>query len=462
MSKYAQVFGQYLDLCRQVEGRRAAAPLIARLNKAGAEALGRIAGKYRPDPMAVPQTRPDSLFAPDYGVNLMRVDLPVDGAAAFRCGVPNLNSYVGIVANDAFHPTHSLQSLPEGLTVCSLSAVPEHLVEKVINILIHIVDNSVETGDPTEALNALLLSDGILIHAAAGVKLDKAVQIVNISNPATPMLAPRRVVVIAEDDAGLKVLLCDHSQAPTVEHLSVECVSVDAAKGSSIEIYDIEEGQASSRRAWRLNARQADSSRLSVATAFLQGGISGNGFHVECTGDRTHTSLSGLAICACGQVVDNSVTLVHKGLHGTSRQNFKSALYDDARGGFGGKIVVAPGAMFTDAAQSNKNLIIGDDARMSTAPQLEIYCDEVKCSHGATTGSLDDRAMFYMQSRGIPAEEARRMLTQSFMSDVVDSISFEVLRQRMHVLVEKRLSGAAASCDTCATACGSQPLNTEL
>ena len=113
MSKYAQVFGQYLDLCRQVEGRRASAPLIARLNEAGAEALGRIAGKYRPDPMAVPQTRPDSLFAPDYGVNLMRVDLPVDAAAAFRCGVPNLNSYVGIVANDAFHPTHSLQSLPE-------------------------------------------------------------------------------------------------------------------------------------------------------------------------------------------------------------------------------------------------------------------------------------------------------------------------------------------------------------
>ena len=111
--------------------------------------------------------------------------------------------------------------------------------------------------------------------------------------------------------------------------------------------------------------------------------------------------------------------------------------------------------MFTDAEQTNRNIVDGESARMITAPQLEIYCDEVKCSHGATTGQLDERAMFYMQARGIPADEARRMLTQAFMVDVIGSITFEVLRQRLHLLVEKRLSGTAAGCDTCVTACHS-------
>lgn len=109
--------------------------------------------------------------------------------------------------------------------------------------------------------------------------------------------------------------------------------------------------------------------------------------------------------------------------------------------------------MFTDASQNNRNLLIGDTARMAASPQLEIYCDEVKCSHGATTGQLDERAIFYMQTRGVPTEEARRMLTQTFMSDIIDHISFEVLRQRIHLLVERRLSGASGNCETCATAC---------
>ena len=150
------------------------------------------------------------------------------------------------------------------------------------------------------------------------------------------------------------------------------------------------------------------------------------------------------------------MVLTHSGKHGSSRQVFKNALFDSSRGGFSGRIIVDEGAVFTDADQSNRNLLLGDDARMTGAPQLEIYCDEVKCSHGATTGQLDERAIFYMQSRGIPRDEARRMLTQTFMGDVVDTISFEVLRQRIHVLVEKRLSGAETDCNTCATACKNQ------
>ena len=151
--------------------------------------------------------------------------------------------------------------------------------------------------------------------------------------------------------------------------------------------------------------------------------------------------------------MDNRATLTHSSTHGESRQLFKNALFGDARVGFGGRIIVKEGAVFTDAAQNNRNILISPDAHMETSPQLEIYCDEVKCSHGATTGQLDERALFYMQTRGIPAEQARRMLTQAFMADVVDNISYEVLRQRLHILVEKRLSGAPESCSSCSSQC---------
>ncbi|MDE6158164.1 MAG: SufD family Fe-S cluster assembly protein [Muribaculaceae bacterium] len=318
-----------------------------------------------------------------------------------------------------------------------------------------VLSRHLSDGGSAAALNSLFLHDGVLVYARRGVKVDKAVQIVNITSVAMPVLNFRRVVVVAEEDAEVKVLLCDHSQTDRVETLDSEVVCVEVDERARVELYDVEETLPSSRRHWQLFAHQASHSHLSIGSFALHGGRTRNEYRVYVDGDYAHTSLSGLSICSADRIVDNDVLLTHSGVHCTSRQLFKNALFDESKGGFSGKIVVKHGAMFTDAEQTNRNIVDGDAARMTTAPQLEIYCDEVKCSHGATTGQLDERALFYMQARGIPADEARRMLTQAFMSDVIDSISFEVLRQRLHVLVEKRLSGAAAGCDTCATACHS-------
>lgn len=443
-------FGQYLDLCKDFEGKRPGSALMGHINRQGRKALEEAVEAYRRDPLAIHDVEPAEFFSPDYGVNLSRMALDVDPADSFRCGVPNLNSLLVIVANDTFRPTRQLlRNMPERLTVCSLNAVPEALEERVK----HVIDRSLTGGDPATALNALVLGDGVLVHVAEGVKIDKAIQIVNISNTLMPILSPRCVVVIAEKEAEVKVLLCDHSQTEGVPHMSLETVHAELDEGAKAEIYDIEEGNGSSRRCMRFYGHQASHSSLTVNATGLRGGITSNEYHINVPGDEAETSLSGLSICSDSQVYDTKVTLTHSGKHCTSRQMFKNALFDNARGGFGGKIIVKHGAMFTDAAQNNRNLLIGDTARMAAAPQLEIYCDEVKCSHGATTGQLDERAIFYMQTRGIPADEARRMLTQTFMSDIIDHISFEVLRQRIHVLVERRLSGASGNCDTCATAC---------
>ena len=136
-----------------------------------------------------------------------------------------------------------------------------------------------------------------------------------------------------------------------------------------------------------------------------------------------------------------------------SNQLFKYVLDDESTGAFDGVIYVAPDARFTEAYQSNRNLLASKQARMHTKPQLEIYNDDVKCSHGATTGQLDADALFYMRSRGIPEKDARTMLMQAFMVDVIDMVKMEGLRDRLRHLVEKRFYGQQASCSECAAAC---------
>ncbi len=444
---------QYIELYRAHRGEmeKIYPPLLNDLHARAARELEASEGPRYRDAALVGECAPEKVFAPDCGVNLFRADSHVDVAASFRCDVPNISTLLGVVVNDIFHPTAlMLKNLPDGVTVRSLAAVAASdpaAVEPYLNSL------AGRAGSRSAMLNALMLSDGLFIRVDEGVRLDKAIQIVNIFKGEAPTLTARRVVLVAGKGSAVRVLFCDHSQSPATVHINSTVLEVYADEDAKVEIYDIEEASAATSRMWQLFARQESRSALTVNVNTLSGGLTHNEYNIETYGDSTSTDLSGLAITSGSQTVDTRVTLTHKGTHARSNQLFKTALFDQSRGGFGGKVVVADGAFFTDAAQTNRNLLLSTDARMTTAPQLEIWCDEVKCSHGATTGQLDERALFYMRSRGIPEEEARMMLTQAFMADVVDMVPLDVLRERLHHLVEKRLSGAAASCAQCSSNC---------
>lgn len=440
----AEAFGQYLELWRA--GRPDGAPrLLADAAANAAAAIPDAIAAYKRDKQDLEQCQPDVLFAPDYGVNINGLRMTADVAASFHCGVPQLNSLLCVVANDTVHLPIA-DRIPSGLEIYSLRDIPDRYAADVAALM-------ATDSRPQSLLNTLLLSDGIYVRVAEGAVIDKPLQIVNIFNSNMPMLTARRIIVDARTDSSIKILLCDHSQTPATAHLSSQIVRVHLAAGAAVELYDIEESSAATKRCWQLHTTQDDCSELSVCTAFLSGGCTRNDYLVEVAGNDAVTNLSGLAICSDRQIADNRVVLRHSGLRCRSRQLFKNAMFGESAGAFGGRIVVEEGAEFTDAVQSNRNILASASARMLTAPQLEIYCDEVKCGHGATTGQLDERALFYMQSRGIPRREAEMLLTQAFMNDVVENISFEVLRQRLHVLVEKRLNGTSGSCDTCAASC---------
>ena len=389
----------------------------------------------------------DAMFAPDFGVNVNRVPFAVDVAASFRCDVPNLSTLLGVVVNDAFRPTSTLTAnLPEGVTVMSLADAAATRPELVGPYLGRIAGND----SAATALNTLLMQDGVFIHVADGVRLEKTIQIVNIFNASAPMMAVRRVLVVAGRDSQVRLLFCDHTQNAGIDSLVSQVVEISAAEGATVDYYDLEATDSANSRLSQLYARQQRGSRLTVNGTTLSCGHTRNEY-VIAVADRCDTELVGMVIADGDQVVDNASSVFHNADHSHSRQTFKYILSDSARGGFEGAIRVDADAAFTEAYQTNRNLLASEDARMHTAPQLEIYCDEVKCSHGAAPGQLDQNALFYMRSRGIPLDEARRMLMESFMSDIIDTIRLDGLQDRLRHLVERRLGGRRLDCGECNT-----------
>ncbi len=448
---------QYLELYR-LNAAAIDAGSAPALNRLRTQALEALAGARLPErgEENYERTSLNDMFAADYGVNINRVAIPADVAASFRCDVPNMSTALGVVVNDQFHPARTLQAgLPDGVTFCSLRQAAidtPALVEKYYGSLAPLTD-------PAVALNTLLAQDGVLIHVDRGVKVEKPLQLVNIFSAPTSLMSLRRVLIVVEEGASVRLLVCDHTQDNEREYLSSEVTEVILAPGARLDYYNIEESSQRTVRHGSFFVRQQRDAILNAGTITLTCGTTRNDFNIDLTGEGAEARLSGMVIGSGSQHVDNCVELRHLAPRCTSNQLFKYVLDGRSEGAFGGRILVTPDARFTDAAQTDRNLLASADARMHAKPQLEIYNDDVKCSHGATTGQLDSEALFYMRTRGIPEAEARNMLMQAFMADVIDAVEMEELRDRLRHLVERRFNGADMACHGCSTCGNNQTLS---
>lgn len=276
-------------------------------------------------------------------------------------------------------------------------------------------------------------------------------------------MAVRRVVIVVEEGAEGKLLVCDHTQDRSRRYLGLQLVQISLADGAAFQLHDIEESSPLTTRRYSLRCRLAAHSSLRLSVSTLSGGDTANDIRIDLDGDGAEAVVNGMAITDGTQRASNATTVCHHGEHTHSDQLFKYVADGESHGEFRGSIVVDESARFTEAYQTNRNILASDTARMHTEPTLEIYCDEVKCSHGAATGQLDPQALFYMRTRGIPEDTARHMLMEAFMADVIDSIGIEGLRERMRMLVERRFSGIAdarcADCGASTTTCVSSTLD---
>lgn len=437
---------QYIDLYRaSAEALDAAsAPALNALRGRALEALEGAELPTRSDE-GYERTSIDEMFAPDYGVNVTGVNIPVDVAGSFKCDVPAVSTSMGFLLNDSFAASGSMhQRLPEGVTFTSLrqAAIDTPELVKSTYGTVAPMDN------PCVALNSLLLRDGVMIHISKGVTAEKPLQLVDIFSAPASMMAVRRVVISLEENAHASLLVCDHTQDSSNSYLSSQVTEIILAKGSSLKICFLEESSAkTSRHAMTFVRQEADSS-LSMTSVTLTCGSTRNEFRVSLEGEGASTRLAGMAIGSDKMHIDNDSDVIHRAGRCKSDQVFKYVLDDHSTGAFEGSILVAPGARFTEAYQSDRNLLASADARMHCKPQLEIYNDDVKCSHGAATGQLDSEALFYMRTRGIPLSEARTMLMQAFLLDVVDTVEVTGVAERLRHLVERRFSDGS-TCEGC-------------
>lgn len=438
---------QYITLYRQHE-QEICDHAPALLNEMRPLALERIITARLPElgEETYPAISLNDMFSPDYGININRVNFPLDTSATFHCGVPNISTLLGLVVNDSYRGTTALtHNMPDGLTVMSLAKAAADMPDIVSRYLGRLIPDD----NVAAQLNTLLLQDGVLIYVQQDTVLQKPIQLVNIFNAIAPIMAVRHILIVVEDDAEASLLVCDHSQLDNVDYLSNQVVEIFVGENSKLDYYDLEESSERTSRLSQVFAQQAKGSRLTINGTTLIGGKTRNSYTVRQLGDHAETHLAGMAIGAEQQVIDNCTAVYHLSEYSSSNQMFKYVLDDKSVGSFFGTIVVDEKAKFTNAYQSNRNILASTDAKMYTRPQLEIYCDDVKCSHGATVGQLDANALFYMRSRGIPLAEARLMLMQAFMADVIDTVNIPSLQSRLHQLVEMRLSGNRSLCADC-------------
>ena len=386
------------------------------------------------------------LFEPNYGVNLKRLDIPVNPYDAFRCDVPNLSTSLYFIVNDTFYTkTTPKAQLPDGVRIGSLKAEAEKNPELIAKYYARLANTS---DDGITALNTMLAQDGLLVYVPKNVRVERAVQVINILRSDVDLMINRRVLIIVEEGAEIKLLFCDHA-ADDRNFLTTQVIEAYVGRNASLDLYCMEETHEKNVRVSNLYIDQEADSRVNHNIITLHNGVTRNRTDLTLSGEGAECVLNGCAIADKNQVVDNNTLIDHKVPHCDSKELYKYVLDGKATGAFAGRVLVRKGAQKTTSEERNQNICATREARMFTQPMLEIYADDVKCSHGSTVGQLNDAAMFYMRQRGISEKEAKLLLEFAFINEVIDTMKLEPLRDRLHHLVEKRFRGELSKCEGC-------------
>ncbi|MCD6200638.1 MAG: Fe-S cluster assembly protein SufD [Bacteroidales bacterium] len=364
----------------------------------------------------------------------------------FRCDIPTLDTLEFTVLNGFFfEEQETLMELPGGVLVGGL----RQALKQVPQLAEAYLDNLSNTvNDGLVALNRAMATDGFFMYVPDGMVMDKPVQLVNLVKDDEDIMVQHRSLVILGKDAQAALLICDHALSEQ-KFISHGLMEVFVGENSAMEITKLQNEHNSMTDLSSLFIRQERNSRVRTNTISLHGGLIRNNLHVILQGEGAENQAYGLFLMDRKQHVDNSVFVDHAAPHCFSNQLYKGVLDDEATGAFDGKILVRPHAQKTEAFQVNKNILLTDHAKMNTKPQLEIYADDVKCTHGATVGQLDEEALFYLRSRGIHEYEARMLLMYAFAHEVIREIKIDPLQDRIHELVDKRLHGELPRCHTC-------------
>ncbi len=394
-------------------------------------------------------------LTPEYGINMHRRLLVEDPGGHYRLGIAGMNAHTVYVVNDVVVNTNAPRKpgdksqyyIGSIADVCESFRKGESFMKLMMEKYLF-RSGAFRDDDPLTWLNSMMGQDGIFIYIPDNGKFPLPIQIINVNDSQTPMMSNRRIVVLMGHHAEADIVICDHSMGET-KYLTTQQVNVFQCYGSRLGLNSIEDTSHQTTRFSNFTVFQEEESRLQGSIVTLRCGLSRNTVRVRQWGNGVETNISGAAIADAEEHVDNYVRIDHGREECTSDMLFKYVMNGRSKGIFTGISYVERGSAKIASQQQHQSLVLSPDARVHSQPVLEIYADDVKCSHGSTIGKLDEAALFYMRQRGIPEAEARGLLQHAFVNDVLQRIQLQDLRDRLSSLVEKRFRAGSAQCNDC-------------
>jgi len=371
---------------------------------------------------------------------LASMEFSLDAGTGREHGSSLLRSHLGddwkrheiVFVNGRFSPELSaIGTLPPGVVVESLASALESHPEEVEAVL------SLNPGEGATVfsdLNRAFLADGAFVLVPEGVVVERPIHIVHVSSAERPAVSHPHHIVLVERGAEVR-LVESYLGDDGPSYFTNAAAEIVAGSGAKVDHYRIQREGESTFHIGSQRLLQAEGAALQNYSLSLGARLSRIDIHSLLDGEGADLTLNGLYVVKGTQHVDHHTIIDHKKPHGTSRELYKGVLDDAASGVFNGRIIVRPGAQKTNAQQTNKNLLLSEEALVNTNPQLEIEADDVKCAHGATIGQLDKDALFYLRSRGIGREEATSILTRGFIADLSERIRLAPVRDAVRRFV---------------------------
>jgi len=370
--------------------------------------------------------------------NKSSVSISADEIDAIR--FKDLDCYELVFINGVYSEEHStIEGLPENIVIENMATALEKDSDLLKKHLAQYADDNVS---PFTALNTAFIQHGTYINVPKNTVIEKPINILYLSKESAQAFAshPRNLVVMGE-----------HSEATLIEsyiglddanYFTNAVTEVSLAPSAIVKHYKIQQESLNAYHIGNLNVLQDKDSRFESNSISLGGSLVRNDIHGQLDAEGASIVMNGLYMTNDKQHVDNHTRVDHLKPNTHSSENYRGVLNGKSRAVFNGKVVVHPQAQKIEAHQNNANLLLSDDAEIDTKPELEIYADDVKCSHGATVGQLDQNMLFYLRSRAIDEETAKSLLTYAFADEVIGDISFAPVKNRLEYLIVGRLPDA--------------------
>ncbi|NER17043.1 Fe-S cluster assembly protein SufD [Spongiivirga citrea] len=376
----------------------------------------------------------NSLLKHDYSV-FPKKDSAVAYADVKRYFLHDIDTYK-IVFVDGIYSSHLSETTHDGIDVCLMSSA---LTKDMYRPIIDNYFDKIAEKDGLSSLNTAFSKEGAYIYIPKNKLANKPIEVVFFStgNESSLMLQPRNLIVVEENS---QVQIIERHQSLTDNPVLTNSVTeIFADKRAIVDYYKIQNDNSNASLIDNTYIEQQRESNCSVHTFSFGGNLTRNNLNFYQKGEHIDSTLKGVTIIKGKQHVDHNTLVHHIEPNCESHQDYKGIFADRSTGVFNGKVVVEKEAQKTNAFQANNNILIDDKASINTKPQLEIFADDVKCSHGCTIGQLDDSALFYMKTRGIPEKEARALLMYAFSNNVLASVKIPQLKSRITTLIAKKL-----------------------